>query len=48
MLKTVGSVRAALDAAIPKPPIVPFDLEGRELALAHAYEPTSRDITNVL
>ena len=47
-----ASVRAALDAAIPKPPVVSCDLEGTELALAgeaaFAFEPTSRDIMNVL
>ena len=47
-----ASVRAALDAAIPKPPIVSCDFQGRELVLAEeaaiVYEPTGRDIMNVL
>ena len=45
-------VRAALDATIPKPPVVHYDLEGQEFDFAeeaaHAYEPTSRDIMNVV
>ena len=45
-------VRAALETALPKPPLVPCDLAGRELALAEeaalAYEPTGRDIMQVL
>ena len=47
-----ASVRAALDASMPRPPIVSCALEGRELALAEeaalAYEPTGRDIMTVL
>ena len=47
-----ASVRAALHDSMPRPPIVSSDLEGRELALAEeaalAYEPTGRDIMNVL
>ena len=50
--KRAASVRAALDASIPRPPIVSCELERRELALAEeaalAYEPTGRDIMNVL
>ena len=47
-----ASVRAALDASMPRPPVVSCALEGRELALAEeaalAYEPTGRDIMKVL
>ena len=45
-------MRAALDASIPKPPTVSCELQGRKSALAEeaalAYEPTGRDIMNVL
>ena len=47
-----ATVRAALEAVLPKLPLVPCDLEGRELVLAEeaafAYEPTGRDIMQVL
>ena len=47
-----ASVRAALDASMPRPPIVSCDIDGRELALAEeaalTYEPTGRDIMHVL
>ena len=47
-----ASVRVALEASTPKPPIVPTDLEGRELALAEnaaqSYEPSGHEILNVL
>ena len=52
MRHRAATVRAALEAALPKLPLVPCDLEGRELALAEeaalAYEPTGRDIMQVL
>ena len=47
-----ATIRAALEAAVPKPPSVPCGLDGRDLELAEeeaqAYEPTGRDIMNVL
>ena len=47
-----AKVRAALDASIPRPPVVSCELKRRELAVAEetalAYEPTGRDIMNVL
>ena len=47
-----ASVRVALEASMPKPPIVPTDLEGREFAVAEdaaqSYEPSGSEILNVL
>ena len=47
-----ASIRATLEAALPKAPTVSCGLEGRELSLAEeaaaSYEPTGRDIMHAL